>query len=66
MNWQPIETAPKDGEQLLLCEHTGYISTGSWYETKFSKGYWDCGCDDGLGIAAKYWMPLPPPPKELT
>lgn len=64
--WQPIETAPKDGSSILLFTGTGMIE-GNW-----SFGRWDQGVIyatyDGCGGTAfesnpTHWMPLPEPPK---
>lgn len=63
MNWQSIDTAPRDGTTILLCETNGYIVTGYWYETPFLSGRWCDGCADGCSIPAKFWMPLPNPPE---
>jgi hypothetical protein len=63
MDWQPIETAPKDGTRVLLywphwCEEA---ITGKWSK----RNQWestvvcaDCGPDP------THWMPLPAPPKK--
>ena len=71
-DWQPIETAPKDGTSILV---TIFHDDGSywgqdivWWDdwTKFwaSGGYdWmKVKYDDTENIT--HWMPLPPPPKK--
>jgi hypothetical protein len=62
-NWQPIETAPKDGTWLLLW--CGWEIVGHWVEDgKRVKHGWS---DDPNGIdpifMVTHWMPLPEPPK---
>lgn len=65
MEWQPIETAPKDGTEFL-----------AWRRGMFANCYRvprdDCEmwCFGGQSAAVEYrpsikpshWMPLPPPP----
>lgn len=65
--WQPIETAPKDGDRILLCQNVeGYgptwqhIYSGKWLCYEDMTGYWDGG--DYRGQPPTFWMPLPPPP----
>lgn len=65
MDWQPIETAPRDGSRILLWvadggdDHQGGICFGRRYEKS--------GRVQGEGMTGDWqfthWMPLPPPPK---
>lgn len=70
--WQPIETAPKDGTEILLCtfDMDGYYSkevTIGYYDDDGSNYCWkafidDWGrCNNGLFT---HWMPLPEPPMD--
>jgi len=64
--WQPIETAPKDGTDILV----GYGRQSSfpmkivWFNTlhKFWSHYGDAVL--GLENNATHWLPIPPPPKD--
>lgn len=70
MEWQPIETAPKD--KTIIVFMGNYVVTAKWYDDKFAKKprpYFNC---EGLHFMGKswqrenqptHWMPLPPPPK---
>lgn len=57
--WQPIETAPKDGTEILTCDN------GCGYSVR----YWGEGEDEGMawlprirGVFPTHWMPLPEAP----
>lgn len=56
MQWQTIETAPKDNKTwVLVCEY-GYV-----YVAIFDKeGF--CHTDERIGLDPTHWMPLPKPP----
>ena len=62
-DWQPIETAPRDGTSVLLIRakamdggRLGHrIGIGSW-----KQGQWKGDCTR----APTHWMPLPEPPGE--
>lgn len=65
--WKPIETAPKDGtEVILLIEDV--IIKGQYISGAFP--YWrvdvlpshGCGCCSEDDPSPSHWMPLPPPP----
>lgn len=75
MNWQPIETAPKDGTRVLcLNADTGEVRVGvrklfseqhfentgrHWYEWFRNEEF----CPGHTwSIEPTHWMPLPPPP----
>ena len=63
--WQPIETAPKDGTRILLY---GYECETQWnvcyWVTEEEQGYtgW-YGWDWPAYEVPSHWMPLPEPPK---
>jgi hypothetical protein len=61
MNWQPIETIPRD-ETLVLLHSEGHICIGHYWEE------YDACYAIIHGAAplyyATHWMPLPEPPKE--
>ena len=68
--WQPIETAPKDGTEVLLwgrywSDSQGLFSrphVGSYVE---NLERWQVGVshhDYRFRVRPTHWMPLPPPP----
>ena len=60
-DWQPIETAPKDGEKRLLL----VVDHGEWGD-KVWMGLWADGWVLSYGKAINeptHWMPLPEAPK---
>jgi hypothetical protein len=64
IEWQPIETAPKDGT-LILLYRDGHHVLGCWRED----GYWSDDIELFFGTeyarenVPSHWMPLPEPPK---
>lgn len=67
--WQPIETAPKDGRRILVSEANYVDSIGCAYwsyskEWKEEGWYSSACCDDITMFFPTHWMPLPPPPTE--
>lgn len=68
MEWQPIETAPKDGTRFLTYEP-------SHYGIRIGRAFIRADHDDWLshvdqhggsskgGARPTHWMPLPEPPK---
>jgi len=73
MEWQPIETAPKDGREVLIFLGFPFncIKKARWYKPWKN---WQAGTypidpvrDEMFGIGGglpTHWMPLPEPPKE--
>ena len=59
--WQPIETAPRDGTNILSWEHKMECMIIFW-----QSGDWHCthDCEDLYFSEPTHWMPLPEPPKQ--
>ena len=63
--WQPIETAPRDGTPLLICcikaskytnVKSGFMAVNRWEK------FW--GSFNPKYFPATHWMPLPKPPED--
>ena len=78
MNWQPIDTAPKNGTRIILWDaNKGVAISGGWhidggrddpngYEPPWSWWVSDEDLimwDSGPDDAPTHWMPLPETPK---
>lgn len=67
--WQPIETAPKDGTTILLVRFYGAQVCGEtdhWTVDVYGDDRPRDWCDTGgrpPEYAWTHWLPLPPPPK---
>lgn len=59
MEWQPIETAPKDKTQFIGRYVTGYHCDLWWYGDDYKPHRMD---EIDIGSEPTHWMPLPPPP----
>lgn len=75
MEWQPIETAPRDGTNILIyvprAAEAGDMATVHWHARGWhaSDGAWvstygEVGHDEWYASDPTHWMPLPPPPGE--
>ncbi len=69
MEWQPMETAPKDGTGILTYPHfrvthyaTEDIHPGEGWVDEF-----DDGIEQFVAMRTPptHWMPLPPPPADV-
>lgn len=57
--WQPIERAPKDGTEILVCDSEyGNISLCIF---NAYRNYWEA-CNEFECKGITHWMPLPNPP----
>ena len=65
IRWRPIETAPKDGTQVLLARSDGIVGCGRWEDVRgvyLWVGEWSSDTKD-VGLKPTRWMPLPEPPE---
>ena len=69
-DWQPIETAPKDGRMIMVSNGIAFgpavkISDGSFHAwNNFFQRHDGKFWSGPNNIAATHWMPLPTPPAE--
>lgn len=74
MNWQPIETAPKDGTWILVNDGTGSAHPPV-HVVHWSNPEWMGGPDTWVTMAIgpnpdtyepnpTHWMPIPTPPSD--
>lgn len=67
MQWQPIETALKDGTPVIVFCPDNHpeeqVMCGQWYS--YAGGFWGIHIDDQR-IEPTHWMPLPAPPENLA
>lgn len=69
MEWQPIETAPKDGTEILVCAPSHGKGPGQFVViVTFLDGEWttDRNSFDHSIWPPTHWMPLPHPPSSDT
>ena len=66
--WQPIETAPKDGTPIIAYRPTKppHVEGMYWAGPGGEGGawYWHYDGDGPTSTPPTHWMPLPTPPKE--
>lgn len=62
MEWQPIETAPKDGKRVLLYFRDTGVTVGFWHQpgNERLEGFWLCV--DHRKRHPDNWMPMPEAP----
>lgn len=62
VEWRPIETAPKDGTEVLVQMAPKVIRLGWYFKPSSRTEGW---CDEnGKRIIPTHWLPLPPPPAD--
>ena len=64
--WQPIETAPKDGANVLVFDSQCGVQVGY---LRYFNLHWNispqwCSSFGEVRLHPHHWMPLPAPPKE--
>lgn len=63
--WQAIETAPKDGSRVLVCDEYGVPMFVSWLTGMYDgREGWRCQMHLPAWIPS-YWFPLPSAPNAV-
>ena len=62
MTWQPIETAPRDGSEILLWDKEFEACAVGYFFEPFAQWVAFPGCTEEVNPT--HWMPLPQPPEE--
>jgi hypothetical protein len=55
--WQPIETAPKDGTEIIVLCRRKKVSLGWYFSASTNNKHWLN--ENGSKINPTHWMPLP-------
>jgi hypothetical protein len=61
-DWQPIETAPKDGTRIIVANYTVVWSDVSWVKRPRAGERWEHLTLGAVHFAPTHWMPIPKPP----
>jgi len=62
-NWEPIETAPKDGTQIIVCSEKGNVWCNvKWEKRQRAGDRWEHFTIGALLFNPTHWMPIPKPP----
>lgn len=61
MEWQPIETAPKDGGAILIWDGNRMMIAWWVMRPQGGHGWWSA---DRIWMQPTDWAPLPDPPEE--
>lgn len=69
MQWQPIETAPKDGSEVDLWTANGRVPDAKWNAKRSRWEEWGLGGFEQMtwvdvDYPPTHWMPLPNPPEQ--
>lgn len=59
VQWQPIDTAPTDGTNVLVLLKSGSVMQAEFWD------FWMPVYFSATKIEPTHWMPLPPPPAEV-
>lgn len=61
--WQPIDSAPKDGTDILM--YDGEVVAIGWFSTDENQWVWDtdpiCECYEVVNDPPTHWQPINPP-----
>ena len=64
--WQSIDTAPKDGTEILVFDRTtkgnSNMRVSYWYADNHGRGFYTRGSQFLDKCQPTHWMPLPSPP----
>lgn len=65
--WQPIETAPMDGTEVILFYRWyldgGFVTAGYYHQGNNSPSFWYADLVNGGASPPTHWMPLPDGPE---
>jgi hypothetical protein len=61
MTWQPISTAPKDGQGVIIAHANGVVRSCLYEDGKYQINH--CGLTT-VFYNVTHWQPLPTPPEQ--